>query len=231
MRRSRVQNDLVRLALGEEHDILLAEHGADAELWQGADALGHGLRNRQQLDVLLARLRLDSFHECIIQGGIRSFEITLQKRRRKIERGIDVIKAAGDAVLGERVDVNFRTQEIAKGVGILDAVEPAKACPAIARRPGRLLGREPGGQPAENGFRFFRRRTRLVLWRHGAVVHAIEDTLPRQTVLGEIRREVREVQFTFGLVAAVAREAISLQKRRNRFECRRSSTRTGGRGE
>ena len=74
-------------------------------------------------------------------------DVTDEAGLRGLEDG-KVIEAAGDAILGKRLDVDLRSEQVAEGVDVFDPVEPAQPAPAVAGSPFRLVGLEALGDPA-----------------------------------------------------------------------------------
>ena len=147
-----------------------------------------------------------------LQRVLGGLDILGEVHVRDVERVAVLVEAVCRAVGGQvalKRDARH-VEEVANGVLILRAREPAQPGAARAREPRLLGGEQRLTQRLHHRSRVLRRRTRGLLRRHLAGRDAVVNFNPAREVLriGEVRLERNQVQIPLLRVLVVAFSAV-----------------------
>jgi hypothetical protein len=209
----------VRFARSENSPVAAHRRARRARL---AVARGHGA------DVGLARAERDGE----LRDVLRGIEIALHEHGRHAEHVTDVVEAVAD-VVGREIGGGLRihADEIADGVVVLGTIEAAQRDAAgVGRRVAVVVG-EDGARGREKRAALGVGGLGLVVGRHVAGLHGLENVLPFLAVLEQRGVVAKFVQGEIGLLLflAVARGAVLFEKGDARFSKR--FLRRGGEGQ
>ena len=143
----------------------------------------------------------------LIQRAVGRVEVTAHQIRGRVQRFGAVVETAHRGIQRQQIgQIHFHSEQIAHGVRILRAVEPAQNHAALRGPPRDFCRTRTCADPFDGSLDLFRGRTRLVLRRHVARVEMLQHGQPLLAVfpVSKVRRQTLDQEVALGLGPRVA---------------------------